>query len=544
MKKILTFVVAAFALVSCNQAAKMAELADQVKINCDPEVLEVVGGFINADVAVTFPAEWFHPKAKVVVTPVIVYQGGEAVGTPFVYQGEKVTENYKTVSKDGATISEHVTFDYVPGMEKSQLIARATVYYNNYEVNFPNDIKIADGANTTYMLVCKDGTYEPMKDKYQEVIPEDVEAQILYLINSSNVRSTELNSKDIKAYQESMKNVMNDERRTIKGTEIVAYASPDGPEKLNNKLSSSREESASKAFKTVAKKLETGDVNAKSIGEDWAGFQELVNASNIEDKELILRVLSMYSDPAVREREIKNMSSVYKSLANNVLPALRRARFITSVEYQNYTPEELADLVENNIDVLDEEALLRAAANTKDNKLKLTILKQAINKYNSERAKFNSACVYMDQEKESDAKAMLDKMSNKDQCCVNNMYGVIAMRAGENDKAASYFAKVKCSHGAQNAAVLDILNGNYAEAAKKLSGSGNCNEALALILTNQLDKAEAAIKGSCAKCSYKKAIIAARKGDAAKANAELAKVAKDEALAKRAITDIEFAKIR
>ena len=149
---------------------------------------------------------------------------------------------------------------------------------------------------------------------------------------------------------------------SIKGTDIVAYASPDGPEAKNNTLSDKRGASAEKAFSKVAKDIETGAVNTKSIGEDWEGFQELVNASNIEDKDLILRVLSMYSDPNVREREIKNMSSVYKSLANNILPELRRARFITNVEYQNYTPEELTSLVNSNIDVLDEEAQIGRAS--------------------------------------------------------------------------------------------------------------------------------------------------------------------------------------
>ncbi|MCF0168595.1 MAG: hypothetical protein HUJ93_08170, partial [Bacteroidales bacterium] len=356
-KSVIVAAVAVFTLSSCNNAAKMAELAEQVKINCNPEVLEVIAGNIDADVTVNFPAEYFLPKAKLEVTPVIVYQGGEAVGKPFMYQGQKVTENYKMVSKDGAQIKEHVNFSYVEGMEKSQLVARAKVIYKGKTYEFPQDIKIADGANTTYMLVCQKGTYNMQADKYQEVIPEEVEAQILYLINSADVRSSQINSADIKDYQNDIKNVMNDERRTIKGTEIVAYASPDGPEAKNNILSDKREASAEKAFKKVAKKLETGEVSGKSIGEDWEGFQELINNSNIEDKDLIIRVLSMYSDPNVREREIKNMSSIYTSVAKDVLPQLRRARFITSVEYQNYTPEELNDLVANNIDVLDEEAL-------------------------------------------------------------------------------------------------------------------------------------------------------------------------------------------
>ena len=543
-KSVIVAAVAVFTLASCNNAAKMAELAEQVKINCNPEVLEVIAGNIDADVTVNFPAEYFLPKAKLEVTPVIVYQGGEAVGKPFMYQGQKVTENYKMVSKDGAQIKEHVNFSYVEGMEKSQLVARAKVIYKGKTYEFPQDIKIADGANTTYMLVCQKGTYNMQADKYQEVIPEEVEAQILYLINSADVRSSQINSADIKDYQNDIKNVMNDERRTIKGTEIVAYASPDGPEAKNNILSDKREASAEKAFKKVAKKLETGEVSGKSIGEDWEGFQELINNSNIEDKDLIIRVLSMYSDPNVREREIKNMSSIYTSVAKDVLPQLRRARFITSVEYQNYTPEELNDLVANNIDVLDEEALLRSATLTDDPAAKLAIYKQAIKKYNSQRAIYNSACVYLDQDKLADAKKMAEKLEG-DGCCNKNLRGVIALREGEYQTAAKYFAEVKCAEGAPNRAVINILNGAYAQAAKELEGTGNANEALAYILTGQLDKASSALKDKdCAPAAYQRAIVAARKGDAAKANAELAKSASCDKLAKKAATDIEFVKVK
>ncbi len=544
MKKVLFFAVACLALVSCNNASKMAKLSDLVKIECNPEVLEVVAGNIDADVTVTFPEAYFHKKAKLEVVPVIKFDGGEVAGEPFVYQGEKVTENFKLVGKDGASITEHVNFKYEPGMEKSELVGRATVKYKKKNWKFPEDIKIADGANTTYMLVCQKGTFNPVADQYQEVIPEEVEGQILYLIGSSNVRGSELNSEGLKEYKNGVKDVMNDERRTIKGTDIIAYASPDGPEALNNKLSDARTNSAEKAFAKVAKKLETGDVSTQSIGEDWEGFQELVNASNIEDKDLILRVLSMYSDPNVREREIKNMSSVYGTLAKDVLPELRRARFITNVEYQNYTPAELKALVEDNIDVLDEEALLRTATLVEGDNAKLDIYKQAIKKFDSDRAKYNAACVLAAADKDKEAADMLAKI-NDDFCCAKNLRGVLAMRAGKYEEAAKYFADVKCSEGKENQAVLDILNGNYKAAAEKLAGTGNPNEALAYILNGDLTKAAAALKDcDCEGSAYQRAIIAARKGDAATAAKELAKVKNCKKLVEKAANDVEFAKVK
>ena len=544
VSNLLLIAVFAFSLASCNQAQKMIDAAEQINIQCDPEVLEVVAGNIDATVSVTFPPEYFLPKATLEVTPVLLYVGGEAVGKPFVYQGEKVTDNYKTVTKNGATISEKVHFDYVPGMEKSELVGRAKVFYKGNEYEYPADIKIADGANTTYMLVSTEGSYHYLPDGYQEVIPETAEAQIMYLVNSADVRNSELKSAGIKNFQDALKALDADERRAVKGTDIVAYASPEGPEALNNKLSANREKSANKAFDKITKKLNAGEVTTKSIGEDWEGFQELVNNSNMEDKELILRVLSMYSDPNVREREIKNMSNVYSSLKTNILPQLRRARFITNVEYTNYTAEELADLVENNIDVLDEPALLRAAANAKDIDAKIAIYKKAVDKYGTDKAKYNLGVAYLDKGDNKAAKDAFAKMDKKEGNCYNNVMGVLAMREGKNAEAANWFAKVTCKHGKINQGALDILNGKYNDAAAKLAGTGDHNETLAYILTNQLDKAAASIKGNCPFCNYKKAIIAARKGDVAGYNAAMEIVKKNEKLAEKASKDVEFLKFR
>ncbi|MCR5709481.1 MAG: hypothetical protein K6G79_03240 [Bacteroidales bacterium] len=544
VSNLLLIAVMCFSLASCNQAQKMIDAADQIDIKCNPEVLEVINGKIDATVSVTFPPEYFLPKATLEVTPVILYVGGEAVGKPFVYQGEKVADNYKTVTKNGATISEKVHFDYIPGMEKSELVGRAKVYYKGAEYEYPADIKIADGANTTYMLTNTDGSYHYLADGYQEVIPETAEAQIMYLINSSDVRNSELKSNDVKDFQEALKALAADERREVKGTEIVAYASPDGPEALNNKLSANREKSANKAFSTITKKLNAGEVSSRTIGEDWEGFQELVNNSNIEDKELILRVLSMYSDPNVREREIKNMSAVYQSLKTNILPQLRRARFITNVEYTNYTAEELADLVDNNIDVLDEPALLRAAANAKDIDAKIAIYKQAAKKFGTDKAWYNLGVAYLDKGDNNAAKDAFGKMEKKEGNCYNNVMGVLALRDCKLDEAAKWFDKVTCKHGKINQGAIDLLTGKYNDAVTKLAGTGDHNETIAYLVTNQLNKAAASIKGNCPYCNYKKAIIAARKGDVNAYNAAMEIVKKNEKLAERAANDVEFLKYR
>ena len=495
--KILYSAVLGLAAVACSSPEKMAEMAENVSVQCDPAVLEVVAGKIEATVSVTYPADYFHPKAILEVTPVIVYEGGEAKMAPFTYQGEDVQDNYKVVSSEGATVTEKVSFDYVPGMEKSYLELRGVVKYKKKAVEIPTK-KVADGANTTYMLVCKDGKADYKADNYQEII----------------------------------------------NTDIVAYASPDGAEDLNAKLSDKRSETAEKAFGKVTKKHEVdAPVNVISVGEDWEGFKELVSESDIEDKDLIIRVLSMYSDPAVREKEIKNMSEVYNSLKKEILPELRRARFIANVEFTNYSNEELLALIDENIDILDEEALLRAASVVKDNADKVAIYKKAVEKYNSARAQYNLAVVYINSNDLANAKAELAKAA-KDADWQNAM-GVIALREGDNAAAAKYFAASGTATSKENAAVLDILNGKYADAAAKLASADNCcNKVLAYILTDQLDQASAAATCGCAKTSYLKAVIAARQGKADDVKKYIDAASKDSKLAERATKDIEFAQYR
>ena len=349
MKKSIKFLASALlglAAVACSSPEKMAEMAERVIVTSDPAVLEVVGGEIDATITVTYPEDYFHPKAILEVTPVIVYEGGEAKHEPFMFQGEKVKNNYQVVPSEGSTVTKKVKFAYAPGMEKSHLELRGTVRYKAKSVDLPVK-KVADGANTTYMLVCKNGKVDYKADGYQEIIKQTAEGQILYQINSAYVRNNQLSSQSIKDFQAAIDEIKANERKNLVSTDVVAYASPDGKEDQNNKLSDNRSKTAEKAFGKVTKKHPVdAPVNVKSVGEDWEGFQELVAESDIEDKDLIIRVLSMYSDPAVREKEIKNMSAVYSTLAKEVLPELRRARFIANVEYTNFTNAELLQLIE------------------------------------------------------------------------------------------------------------------------------------------------------------------------------------------------------
>ena len=544
MRKNIYFLFAALmgmAAVSCSSPEKMAEMAENVTVKCEPAVLEVVAGSIDATVSVTYPEDYFHPKAILEVTPVIVYEGGEVKMEPFMFQGEKVENNYEVVPSSGATITKKVHFDYVPGMENCYLELRGVVKHKSKTVDLPSK-KVADGANTTYMLIDKNGDLDLKADNYQEVIPQTAEGQILYQINSSTVRNSELKSQSVKDYQAALEEILANERKTLVSTDVVAYASPDGKEDQNAKLSDNRSKSAEKAYGKVTKKIAVeGPVNVTSIAEDWEGFQELVAASDMEDKELIIRVLSMYSDPAVREKEIKNMSSIYSDLAKDVLPELRRARFIANVEFQNYSNEELLQLIEENVDVLDETALLRAATLVKKNDQKVDLYKKAVEKYNSANGQYNLGVTYIKMKDYKKAEAALEKCE-KDADWYNAM-GVIALRNNDLNAAAEYFALSGNETSVKNAAIIDILDGEYEAAAAKLAGGTDGNAVLAQILVGNYAAADK-LSCKCYKSYYIRAIAAARRGDAEGVKTNLEKACKSKAFAEKAAKDVEFAQYR
>lgn len=534
------FVVAA---ASCSKSrAEQMKLAENVKVSCTPEVLALVGDKIPAEITVTYPAKYFHPKATLEVTPVLVYEGGEQAAQTFTYQGEKVQDNYTVVAYDGGTVKESVSFKYVKGVEKSYLELRSVAYYKGKPIEIPA-IKVADGCNVTQMLATTGGEYEFKKDAYQDVIKESAEGQILYDYNSANVKNSQLRSNSVKELQAALEEIESDPRYTVTATKIVAYASPEGGQEYNAKLSDKRAASAKKAWKKVTGGMEADNLEVKSMGQDWEGFQEAVQKSNISDKDLILRVLSMYSDPAVRESEIRNMSQVYTEINKNVFPELRRARFIADVDYKNFSEAELEELSRKAIDVLDEEALLRVAAKSDDAARKAELYKIAVKKFGSDRANFNLAVLSLNEGKVDDAAKYLDAVKDQDADVVNAK-GVCELRKGNYDAAAKLFKQSGTTEAKANLGTVDLLKGNYSQAAAELDGTGSHNTAVAYILAGQLDKASAAITCNCPRSNYLRAIIAARKGNASDVAKYLEVAKKNPAFKARAEKDVEFANYR
>ena len=546
MTKIFLLGVAAVLSAACSKSlAEQMSLAENVQIECTPEVLALVGDQIPVDLRVSYPDGYFHPKAVLEVTPVLVYASGEEQKAPVLtYQGEKVLDNFKVVSKAGGIVREHLAFEYEEGVEQASLELRGVVRYKDKVYALPA-VKVADGTIVTQLLASSHGSYNYKQDDYQAVLHQQTEGQVMYDYNSATIKGSELRSQSIKELQAALAQIEADPRYTIVGTSVVAYASPEGGQEYNAKLSDQRAASAEQAWGKV-----TGDANApdnlevRSIGQDWEGFREAVEKSDIEDKDLILRVLSMYSDPAVRESEIKNMSQVYTEINKSVFPELRRARFITEMDYQNFSDEELVELSRQAVDVLDEEGLLRVASITDDAARKTELYNKAVEKFGSDRARFNLAALALDDERPDAASRLLDAVQTQD-ADVQNARGVVELQRGDRKRAAEWFRKAGTPEAKANLGLLELLDGNYDAAAKQLEGSEGLNGAIASLLAGRLDEAESRISCDCARSEYVRAIIAARRGDAAGVKSHLANVeAKNKRLYEQALKDVEFAKFR
>lgn len=542
--KIVFLCSAVLAAVSCSKSiAEQMKLADKVSIDCTPEVLALVGDKIPVDLTVTYPKGYFHPKAMLELTPVLVYGDGSQTGPTFTYQGEKVMDNFKVVSSNGGTVREHFDFEFEEGVEQAYLELRGVASYNGKSIPVPA-VKVADGTILTQLMARPTGSFSFKKDDYQAVLHEQTEGQVMYDYNSASIKGSELRSSSIKELQAALNEIASNPRYTVKGTRVVAYASPEGGQEYNAKLSDQRAESAQKAWSKVTGEKAPDDLEVRSIGQDWEGFKEAIEKSDLQDKDLILRVLSMYSDPAVRENEIKNMSKVYTEINKNVFPELRRARFITEVDYQNFTDEELVTLSRQAVDVLDEEGLLRVASIADNDKRKAELYEKAVERFGSDRARFNLAVLALNDERPDAAARYLDAVKDRD-ADWQNAEGVVELQRGDRQAAAGWFRKAGTPEAKANLGLVDLLDGKYDAAARQLKDTEGLNGAVASILAGRLDEAEAAIRCNCAQAEYLRAIIAARKGDAAGVSTHLDAVRqKDQRLYEQSRRDIEFAKYR
>jgi len=534
-------------LTSC--AGKFAPTSDYFTVT--PQVLVAQGGKVPATVDGTFPAKAFPTKGIVTITPVLKYEGGEALGTPITLQGEKVTGNNKVISKAGGSFSVSSVFDYIPAMSKSELYLRFTTTIGKKTIEIP-EIKVADGVIATETLAdATTATPTLSQDKFQRIIKEAHEASILFLIQQATLRKTELKSDAVTAMSEQFGVTANDANKKIAGIEVSSYASPDGATSLNENLASNREKATVGFLEKELKKAKaTGAIDAKFTAEDWDGFKELVTKSNIQDKDLILRVLSMYSDPEKREQEIKNLSAVYQNLAEDILPKLRRSKMILTVDIIGKTDEQLKDLAMNDAGKLNVEELLYAATLSDKASEKESIYKSATQLFPDDYRAFNNlGGMALQAGNLSQAKSYLDKAYSLSKSAdVNSNLALYSMAAGASASTVDSYLGAGAGAAGLNEAlgIQYIKKGQYAKAVEAFGSLKSNNAGLAQLLTKDYSKAKAtldAVASPNAQTSYLKAIIGARTNNKDLVVSGLkSAISADKSYARKAINDLEFSK--
>jgi outer membrane protein OmpA-like peptidoglycan-associated protein len=547
--KLSIIALAGLLLAGCGGVEKMKELPEGFSLKVTPNPVEVHANKVKATFEGTIPPKYFNKKAIVEITPVVVYEGGELPLEPKVLQGEDVQANNQVINYEaGGSWKHEVEFDYKDEMFKSEIELRFEITYKDKKIPFDAPQKVGIGTMATYKLVDLDPKPVMMSDKFQRIIPEEKEAQINFVIQRSNIRKSELTKEEIKMLNDFLLDAANAKNKEIKELKISAYASPDGPEKLNDKLSQDRGKNTNKYLEKVFKKakVEGVEANLEFTAEDWEGFQKAVQASDIEDKELIIRVLSMYSDPEVREKEIKNLSKVYKVLAEKILPELRRARMIAKVDVIGYSDDTLRYMVENNAyDSLNVEEMLYAATLVDDVNKKIEVYKKAGEMFNCPRGYNNAAYYYILNKDVANAKAMLDKIpADKKFAAVTNNRGCVALMEGNFDEAEKLFADAADAGAAAkyNLGIIAILKGQYPAAAEYLAGSDSFNQGLAMLMAGKIEAAKNTFnKVETAKAYYGRAIIGARLSEEATVLDNLRTAfGKDASLKERAKKDVEF----
>ena len=516
-------------------------------VTAEPQPLVLVAGKVPVTINATFPANWFNRNATLVVTPVLRYESGEAWGTSYTYQGERVAGNGQVIpQRAGANVTMKSSFDFVPEMRKSDLYLTFIAKIGNREVNLP-EIKIGNGVLTTAGLMDASSEIPAIApDKFQKIIKEAHEANIMFLIERAELRSSELNKSEVTDWKGLVKNAGAAANQKV-DVEISAYASPDGGVKLNDRLAQQREANTNKYLQGELKK--NTPIATRFTAQDWDGFQELVAKSNIQDRNLILNVLSMYKDPEQREREIRNMSAVFSILADEILPQLRRSRLTANVEIIGKSDEELLKLATSNPKALNVEELLYAATLANDLSLKESIYRKATELFpNDSRAFNNLGAINYKKGNLSEAASLFNKaLSFGASPQANLNMGLVSIAKGDLDKAQQFLGNASGIPEAKNVmGLLDIANGNFSRAASSFGNTTSNNAALAQLLNNNYSGALStlnAVSNPNAITSYLKAIVAARTNNLGDVISNLKQAIKlDPSMIQKAASDLEFVK--
>ena len=532
--KSVLFVLIVVVLSGCSGLNKMKKNADQIQFKVTPEVLESHAGKVSFGIDTRYPAKYFSKKATIVATPVLKYEGGSTNFTPASVQGENVKANNKVINySSGGSVSYKDVTAYKDAMSISELYMNITASQGKKKVDF-GPVKLANGVIATSELVMNypkpiigvrreantTGKYDPNIDPFQRIVPDEMMADIHYLINNAVVRKDEIEAKDVVGLEDYTKKANDDEKIDLKRVEVAAYASPDGTIDLNTELAAKRKETST-AF--LAQKLKEAGVNielkTKYTPEDWDGFRDLMEKSNIQDKELILRVLSMYNDPEVREREIKNLSSTFTDVADEILPQLRRAKMTTSVDLIGKTDEELKELAKSNPSSLNPAELLYAATLFENADDQLAIYNSFIKIYpNDWRGPNNAGYILVKQGKYDEAKPLFEKAETlkTTEPVIKNNLGAVELKNGDIKKAETLFGSAAGAGNEvnYNLGIVSLKNGEYDKAVKYFVKDEDVNTALAHMMSGNnnaaLQNLEAYDNPNCYMKEYLKAVIGAR----------------------------------
>src|SRR5690554_4189978 len=554
VKALALMAIIGFAAASCGGLGKMAKYAETITYDVQPNPLIVRGDSVELNINGNFPGKYFSKKAMVELTPTLTYAEGSTPYKMVSFQGEAAPGNATVIPYEaGKSFSYSDKVAYKPEMRDSELMLNILGKQGSKEKAF-DPYKLADGVITTPLLVQSDDMSIIAKDQFTRTTSHEAKAVINYLVNSSVVRPGELRDADMKALQTLLKDYGTNADYEFKGTTILAYASPEGEISLNENLAVERSESAKRSVSSLMKsnkvKFDDSKFNLVPKGEDWVGFQEKMQASDIADKELILRILTMYSDVTKRESEIKNLAATYTEVAEKILPELRRSQITVNYDIVGRTDEEIIALARSaNADSLTVEEMLYAATLTEDINERNAIYEKASQTYpNDYRAFNNMGVIKMEKNDMNGAKQMFETAQTKqDNTISKNNLAVIKRMSGDRKGAAEMY-ETAAGAGDEvnyNMGIIDIMDGNYQSAIQNMKGYNTYNKALAQVLAGNSETALNTLNQSDAKDTaegqYLKAIIGARMNDASMVSNSLkAAYALDASLKERAAEDLEF----
>lgn len=555
LKTIALIAIAGVFITACGGLGKMAKYADTITYDLEPNPLIVSGDSVEININGKFPGKYFNKKAMVEFTPKLEFEGGSAEYRTETFQGVNAPGNATVIPyESGKTFTYVDKIAYDPEMKDSDLMLHIKGILGNKSQDF-EPYKLADGVITTPFMVMSDDKPVLGKDQFQQVTSHTAYAVINYLVNSSVVRPSELRTEDVKALDAYLKENGTAVDHSFNGASIEAYASPEGEISLNENLASDRAKSAQRAVSNLMRKHKMKfDADAffqlKPKGEDWEGFKQKMKVSDITDKELILRILEMYSDNTKREQEIRNLAATYEEIADKILPELRRSQITVSYEITGRTDEQIMALARSeNADSLNVEEMLYAATLTDDMNEQFSIYEKASQTYSDDyRAYNNMGVIHLMKNEVSQAETMFNKaLEKEDRPEVHNNIGIIKRLGGDRQAAMKHLEKAAGAGNEvnYNMGIIDIQNGKYASAVQNMSGFSTFNKALAYVLSGNNDAAMSTLNESDQKDSaeghYLKAVIAARSNDAATVGSSLkAAYAIDASLKEKAAEDLEF----